>query len=53
MEPGKWSTCPYCDTEGKVFIEASVNVIMDYLNELPLDVYAIVLQKLGQKKSEI
>jgi len=53
MDPGKWSTCPYCYTEGKVFIEASVNVIMDYLNELPLDDYIIVLQKLGQKKSEI
>ena len=53
MKPGMWSTCPYCDTEGKVFIEASVNVIMDYINELSLDDYAKVLSKLGQKKSEI
>jgi hypothetical protein len=52
MEPHKWQRCPYCDTEGKVFIEASVNVIMDYINELALNDYVTVLQKLGQKKSE-
>ena len=53
MKPGEWGACPYCDTEGKVFIEASVNVIVDYINELPSYDYANVLSKLGQKKSEI
>ena len=53
MKPGKWGACPYCDMEGKVFIEASVNVIADYINELPFEQYAAILGKLVQKKSEI
>ena len=33
--------------------ETTRDEFMDYLNELPLDDYAKVLSKLGQKKSEI
>ena len=50
MKPGEWGACPYCDMEGKVFIEASVNVISDYINELPFEQYAAILGKLAQKK---
>jgi len=53
MKPGKWSTCPYCDWEGMVYVEASVNVIVDYLAELPPEHQTLILQKLAQKKSEI
>ena len=52
LEPYKWQSCPYCDPEGKVFVEASVNVIGDYIGQLELEKYIVILQKIGAKKSE-
>jgi hypothetical protein len=34
MNPLKWKTCPYCDDNGLVIIEAADNVLADFINSL-------------------
>ncbi len=34
QQPLKWKSCPYCDHDGLILIEAAVQTIADYLNEV-------------------
>jgi len=52
MEPGKWAACPYCDSEGTVYVEAASTVVADYLSDLPSEKYDLILQKIADKKSD-
>ncbi len=52
MNPGKWAACPYCDNDGTIYIEAAIDVIADYMIDLPIEKYELILQKIAQKKSE-
>ncbi len=52
LNPGKWAACPYCDHEGKIYIEAALDIVTDYLIDLPPEKYELILQKIAQKKSE-
>ena len=52
LEPGKWGTCPYCDTEGMVYIEAAVDYIVDFMIDLPQEKYELILHKIAEKKTE-
>jgi len=35
LEPYKWKSCPYCDHEGTVLIEAGQYAIEEYVAQLP------------------
>jgi hypothetical protein len=50
--PGKWGACPYCDQSGTMYIEASVNVIVDCLAAIPAERRDLILQRLSDKISE-
>ena len=52
MEPGRWAACPYCDSQGTVYVEAASTVVAEYLSDLPLDKYEQILQKTADKKSD-
>ena len=52
MEPGRWAACPYCDTDGTVYVEAASNVVADYIAALPSDKRELILQKIAKKKSD-
>tara|TARA_Y100000034_G_scaffold136390_1_gene212545 strand:+ start:632 stop:847 length:216 start_codon:yes stop_codon:yes gene_type:complete len=52
LEPGKWGACPYCDASGTIYIEAAMNIIVDFMIDLPQEKYELILQKIAEKKTE-
>ncbi len=52
LNPTKWKSCPYCDEQGATYIEASVNVIVEYLASLPVERRNLILQRLDAEISE-
>jgi len=46
QEPLKWKSCPYCDHNGLVLIEAAVQTIADYLNKVDEGTRQSILAKL-------
>ena len=49
LYPTKWGACPYCDSDGKVYIEAAITVIIDAVMDLPDDQKRLILQKLTEE----
>jgi len=45
--PFKWKSCPYCDYDGLLLIEAHLNSIAEYVNELPEEERLLLLQKIA------
>jgi hypothetical protein len=52
LEPGKWGGCPYCDNEGTMYVEAAINVVVDYMIDIPSEKRDLILLKIAQKKSD-
>jgi len=46
LNPDKWCTCPYCDNEGLMYIEPTVEAIINYIERLPAAKREVFLQKL-------
>ena len=46
LNPLKWKSCPYCDHDGLILIEAAVQVIADYLNGIDESARESILTKL-------
>jgi uncharacterized protein CbrC (UPF0167 family) len=49
LNPTKWSACPYCDSEGKVYIEAALSVIINAVLQLSPEQKQSILQKLTEE----
>ncbi len=47
-EPHKWKHCPYCDLDGLILIEASEDVIINYLSSLEESELKLILAKLDK-----
>jgi hypothetical protein len=52
LSPGKWGACPYCDTSGMTYVEASANVLVDCLAAIAPERRDLILQRLTVKISE-
>jgi len=50
MNPLKWKTCPYCDDNGLVIIEACDGVLADYINSLDKDRKFALVEKISKKE---
>ena len=50
MNPLKWKTCPYCDDNGLVIIEAADNVLADFINSLDEDRKFALVEKISKRK---
>ena len=50
MNPLKWKTCPYCDDNGLVIIEAADNVLADFINSLDEVRKFARVQKISKRK---
>ena len=50
MNPLKWKTCPYCDDNGLVIIEAADNVLADFINSLDEVRKFALVQKISKRK---
>jgi len=48
----KWKSCPYCDTEGKLLIEASEGAIIEFLRSARAELRQKILIEI-QDKEEI
>jgi len=44
--PYKWKTCPYCDLNGYLVIEATTELIVKYIENLPKDKKEEILKQL-------
>jgi len=45
-KPYKWKTCPYCDPNGHVLIEATPELIIQYIKHLPEEHQEEILKQL-------
>ena len=45
--PFKWKSCPYCDYDGTVLIEACESTIVEYFSQLSDEARASLLLKLN------
>jgi hypothetical protein len=52
LEHGRWGGCPYCDNLGTMYVEAAINVVVDYMIDLPSEKRDLILLKIVQKKSD-
>ncbi len=50
QEPFKWKRCPYCDTHGETYIEATFEVVADYIDSLSDDKKQEILSRLSIKQ---
>ena len=50
MNPLKWKTCPYCDDNGLVIIEAADNVLADFINSLDEVRKFALVEKISKRK---
>jgi hypothetical protein len=50
MNPLKWKTCPYCDDNGLVIIEAADNVLADFINSLDENRKFALVQKISKRE---
>ncbi len=44
--PAKWNVCSYCDPGGTTYIEASFNIILDYLRSLSEEQRILIIEQL-------
>ena len=44
LNPLKWKTCPYCDLNGHMLIEASPGAIKEYLLSLTEEEKSVILE---------
>ncbi len=50
LNPLKWKTCPHCDDNGLVIIEAADNVLADFINSLDEDRKFALVEKISKRK---
>ena len=47
QKPYKWKRCPYCDPNGETYVEATLNVVVEYFESLPEDKRREILSQLS------
>ncbi len=50
LNPLKWKTCPHCDDNGLVIIEAADNVLADFINSLDEVRKFALVEKISKRK---
>jgi len=46
----KWKSCPYCDVEGKLLIEASDSTIIEFLRSCPQELRQKIMLEIQDKE---